>query len=320
MYRVVDLPHPVGPQMMMPPSGIGESRLVALQALLGEAERSERGRQRRGLQDADGDVLAVEAGDARQAQVHRLAARGLERRAAVLRQPAFGDVHVAHDLDAADDARLQLGRVLTQVVQHAVHATAHVQHVLARLDVYVRGLHAGRVADHLVDDLDDRGVEGQSRVFGPRLLVLLRHLAQLAAGAEVDRRRLVEPALRADHGHHTPLGAHAHLVDDDHVERVGHRQVQRAGVVEAHGKDAVPQDEVARQQPQRAGAGRRLRQVGDLEVQLAGEGVDERLLRDEAVAHQHLAQPASLVLLPGEDLIQLALGSRDRWRRAGRPP
>ena len=84
--------------------------------------------------------------------------------------------------------------------------------------------------------------------------------------------------------------------------------MQRAGVVDAHGKDAVPQDEVARHQPQRLGAGRRLRQVGDLEVQLAGEGVDERLLGDEAVADEHLAQTASLFLLPGEDLVQLGLG------------
>ena len=86
-----------------------ERRLEALEVVADEAERGERGRERRDLQDADGDVLAVQAGDGGEAQVDGLAAGELEAwcgRPAGSRRSAMFEV--AHDLEAADDAGLQL--------------------------------------------------------------------------------------------------------------------------------------------------------------------------------------------------------------------
>ena len=243
-----------------------------------EAERGERGRQRRDLEDAQRDVLAVQAGDGGQAQVDGLAAGQLERGAPVLRQPPLGDVHVAHDLEAARDAGLQLLGELAQVVQHAVDAAAHVQRVLARLEVDVRGVHAGGVGEEGVDHLDDVGVDGAPVSPPPHPP---RGVLELAARAEVDGDRLVETALRADDGHHAPLGAHADLVDGDDVQRVGHRQVQCAVAVDAQRHEPVAHDEIARQQAHGGRLRGRQRQIGDADAHLAGDRGDDVLFGDE---------------------------------------
>ena len=177
--------------MTMPPSGALSGRLEAGQVVADEAERRQRRRQRRDLEDADGEVLAVHAGDRGEAQVDGLAAGGLEAGAAVLRQPPLGDVEVAHDLEAADDAGLQLLGELAHLVQHAVDAAADVERVLRRLEVDVGRVHAGRVGEQRVDDLDDVGVDLAGRVVGRRLGLSARVL-ELAARAEVDGDGLVE--------------------------------------------------------------------------------------------------------------------------------
>ena len=306
VYSVVVLPEPVGPDDDDAALRRLEGLLEALEVVADQAQRGERGRQRRDLEDADGDVLAVHAGDGGEAQVDALSARELEARAAVLRQPPLGDVEVAHDLDAADDAGLQLLGELAQLVQHAVDAAAHAQRVLRRLQVDVRGVHAGGVGEQGVDDLDDVGVDDAAALID--LLALVAGVLELAARTEVDGHGLVEPVLRADERHHAPLGAHAHLVDGDDVERVGHGELEAAVVVEADGHEPAPHDEVARQQAERRRLRRGLREVDDADVHLAGDGGDDVVLGDEPLGDQEVAEPSAALVLACEGVVQLGLG------------
>ena len=99
VYSVVDLPEPVGPTMTMPPSGALSA--VSKRARLSPTRPSE------ASVGGSGETSSMRMvrfspymlGMDGEAQVHGLAARELEAGAAVLRQPPFGDVEVAHDLE-----------------------------------------------------------------------------------------------------------------------------------------------------------------------------------------------------------------------------
>ena len=88
---------------------------------------------------------------------------------AVLRTPPLDDVHVGHDLDAADERRAHVGRQRQHLVQRAVDAEADAHLLVGRLDVHVRRTVAQRLGDDLVDDLDDGRVV-DDRGGGGRLL------------------------------------------------------------------------------------------------------------------------------------------------------
>ena len=165
-------------------------------------------------------------------------------------QPALGDVHLRHDLDARDDRGLQAPRRRLLVVQDAVDAVADAQRVLERLDVDVRGLGVDGVLDEEVHQADDRRLE--------------RHVAQVidvlvAVGAAVvvhalddplqRRRRAVVGAVdRLDDG---LGGAHDHLhgeagrlrevVDDDRIERIGRRDGQDVALDAHRAHDVLAQ-------------------------------------------------------------------------------
>src|SRR5690606_7594594 len=81
-----------------------------------------------------------------------------------LRDPAFGDVEAAHDLEARGDARIELDRRRGDAAQHAVHAEAHAVVALVRLEMHVRGSALDRVHQHLVDELDHLRVVGAGRI------------------------------------------------------------------------------------------------------------------------------------------------------------
>src|SRR4030095_8111545 len=83
--------------------GLPEGLLEALALAVGEAELAQL-RDALGLvEDAHDDRLAVHAGQRDDAQVDVVAV-DRDPDAAVLRDAALGDVEVAHDLHAADDA------------------------------------------------------------------------------------------------------------------------------------------------------------------------------------------------------------------------
>ena len=139
------------------------------------------------VQDAHDDLLAVGGGKRGDAQVDRLGL-DLERDAAVLRDPALGDVEVGEDLDARGDGRDGADRDGRGLLEHAVDAVADPHLVLLGLEVDVGGAALDGLLDHPVHELDDRRV--------------------LAADAEVDRRVLADVV----HRRGGPLGRGRGLV------------------------------------------------------------------------------------------------------------
>ena len=158
-YRVVVLPEPVGPLHTIIPYGLRTidryrsyvgSRHAELGQLLHRAALVEQP-QHRGLapdgragRDAHVDADAVD--------------RHLEL--AVLRTPALDDVHLGHDLDAADQLGAGRRRKAEHLAQRTVDPVADADPPVGRLDVDVGRAVAQRLGDDLVDELDDRRVVG----------------------------------------------------------------------------------------------------------------------------------------------------------------
>jgi len=78
-----------------------------------------------------------QGGQNRDAEVHLLVLAHLELDAAILRQTAFGDVQVSHDLEAAGERGLELHRRRHLLVQHAIDAEANPVTLLVGFDVDV---------------------------------------------------------------------------------------------------------------------------------------------------------------------------------------
>src|SRR5262249_22677573 len=97
-----------------------------------------------------------------------LAAGDLQLHAAVLRQPLFGDVQPRHDLQAADDGRLEAIDLRRHRLglHHAVDAVADGDAVGLRLDVNVAGPQLDRFQQDFVDQANDRGFLGHLRQLG----------------------------------------------------------------------------------------------------------------------------------------------------------
>ena len=100
-------------------------------------------------------LLAVQGRHGRDPQVD-FAEGGAQPGAAVLGQPALGDVEFGHDLDARDQLRGErLGQV-GDLAQHAVDAHAHAQPARIGLEVQVAGPRLDGVGDEPVEQLHDR--------------------------------------------------------------------------------------------------------------------------------------------------------------------
>ena len=116
-------------------------------------------------------------------------ARVLDRR--ILMRPSCGTRRSAMSsrdmtLRRAADLAGQLHRRLRDLLQHAVHAQAHAEDLLVRLEVDVRGAAADRIEHDLVDEAHDRRVfDVVARDVGADLLVAAADLERLEVDAVV---------------------------------------------------------------------------------------------------------------------------------------
>src|SRR5260370_23064193 len=93
---------------------------------------------RSAVEHAQHDRLAVQRGDRRHPEVDLVTAYG-QLDAAVLRQPALGDVEPRHDLDARDDGGLQPRRRWLDLMQHTVVSVSYPQPIGEGFDMDIRG-------------------------------------------------------------------------------------------------------------------------------------------------------------------------------------
>ena len=75
--------------------------------------------------------------------------------AAVLRQPALGDIQLGHQLHARNNGGFQFARRRVLIDQHAVDAVADAEFLLERLDVNIAGALLHGLRDHGVHQADD---------------------------------------------------------------------------------------------------------------------------------------------------------------------
>src|SRR5580700_6172147 len=111
------------------------------------------------VEQAHDYAFAVEGRQRRDAQID-FAAQNLNLDAAVLRQAALGDIELGHQLQARDDGAFELARRRFLVEEHAVHAEAHPELFLERLDVDVAGAVFDGLRDHGIDQPDDGRFRG----------------------------------------------------------------------------------------------------------------------------------------------------------------
>ncbi len=109
------------------------------------------------VQDADHDVLAVRGGQRGNAHVDA-AIVDHQPDPPVLGTPTLGDVHVGHDLQAADKTRTCTRGYAHHFVKHTVDPESHAHARLARLDVDVARFIEHGLADELVHQANDRDV------------------------------------------------------------------------------------------------------------------------------------------------------------------
>src|SRR5690606_6845630 len=141
--------------------GLANAGAVAFEIFVGETE----GGQRQGglllVENAHDDLLAEVHGAGGDAQINVDVLLGVffEDDASVLRQPAFGDVEVAHDLQAGDEGVADLFGQAELFLTEAVDAVADEKVFFLGFDVDVGGAADVGVLDDAVDQLDDgRGV------------------------------------------------------------------------------------------------------------------------------------------------------------------
>ena len=157
---MVDLPLPVGPVTRKMPCGSDVKCSMRRSMWSSKPRRSEVVEIAGGaVEQAHDDAFAVERRERGDAEVD-FAADGLDFDAAVLRQAAFGDVELRHQLDAGDDGGLHFARRRFLRVQDAVDAVADAELLFERLDVDVAGALLDGLGDHGVDEPDDGRLAG----------------------------------------------------------------------------------------------------------------------------------------------------------------
>ena len=104
--------------------------------------------------------------------------------AAVLRQPAFGDIHVRHHFHARDDGQREMARRRRHFVKRAIHAITNFEFALEWLEMNVARAILDRLEHDQIDEPNDRrGVRLGFDVGRAFVVAAQRH--QLARVAEL---------------------------------------------------------------------------------------------------------------------------------------
>src|SRR2546427_8758599 len=296
--------------------GLRDQPVELRERVLRETERPEGHDDRRAVEDAEHDTLAVERGEGRDAEID-LAPHEPQLDAPVLRQAPLGDVELRHDLDARHDRRLQPPRRCLHVVQHAVDAVADLELVLEGLDVDVRGALLDRAADEQVHEANDRRLGGEVAQVVAILLVVaedlelrvvrLRGRAPRGVPAAVDRlERFEHVALAREARLDLEPGGELEALDRVVVGGGGHRHGERAVRLRERQRFGVLQ-ELEVQVAERQGRAREIAPVDGLDAQVGGEERKQVLLGDETQVEEETLQPLAPLLLEPLHLAQVVL-------------
>ena len=245
----------------------------------------------------------------------------VDRELAVLGAAALDDVHVRHDLDATDETRADRRGQVEDLLQRTVDAKAHAHDVLGGFDVHVRGAVAHRLGEDSVDDLDDRRVVGDDLGLGDVRLPRRREpstdsntwtsLLDVAEGLVVAVDRPADVAQRRDEqlarlaarlgavaARNSSLGSATAIVRaSSSCSRTGNAMYSRAtlfGTSSSSGRIDRCHDVGSRLRIRRKRRGRWARACS----------------RQDAHAHEHLAEKTAAALLHRERLAELGLGDQ----------
>ena len=291
-------------------------RLPHLERRRGEAEFAHPQAGAALVQDAHHDLLAEHRGQGRDAQVELLV---LDRHVdpPVLRESAFGDVQVGHDLDARDDRGLQrLGR-RHHVVQQTVDPVAHLHTTAVRLDVNVAGTVADGLADDHVDQPDHRSLFGEgAELLNRELLTLLFRNLDVFCDGLTHRLFQIHAAgvVLADGGHDVLLGGddgfdfqpsdQPYVIKCYDVQRIRNCQLQLLpGLLNR--QDLVPVRQVLGHDLHDVGIDLQRRQLDVWHAPLNGQHFRQLLFRQRALLHQDPAEMTAGAVLHLNRPVQL---------------
>ncbi len=290
------MPEPVGPVTRIAPYGLVNDASKRFERGREEAEVRELQQDRVLAQDSEHDALSVDGGQRRDAEVHPVRADG-DGAVPVLRATGVGDVHLGHDLEAADERGLRGLRAAHHLVKHAVHPEPHAQVVLLGLDVDVGGAVGDRLLDDVVDELDrgrfraDLGELGQV-VLG-KAVRADEGVGVRVLGDTVERLDGADDVvLGRDRGLDVEAGDDAQVVEGEHVLRVGHRHEQRV-VGDRDRHERVAHGELARNRGNSGHLRGALAEVDVLDADLARHDREHGTLGGIAEVDEHAAERAS---------------------------
>ena len=321
---VVDFPLPVGPVRSTIPHGPLDRAHEHVELLGLEPEVLERVVLDDGLllEEAQDDLLAVVRRQGRHAEVD-LAVADVRGEAAVLGEPALGDVEPRDDLEPRHDGEVKRAGNLEQVEEEAVDPVPHARPILVGLHVDVRGAVGGGPAQHVVHDLDDGGIGGlRPELLDVHQVVDGGHRAhrepEILAQGLVDALRRDHAAVRlvdglldgpsgADLEVHLEPGGAVQIVERHHVQGIGGGDDELSPMA-LRGDDAVLARDLLGHELYDVEVDALELLVGDrLLAELGAQILQQDLLVEELHLDEDMAQAIAGAALAGEGLVELCL-------------
>ena len=292
---VVDLPDPVGPTM----PGF--------------------------IQQTGYDLFAVNSRQGGNTEVDVLVLHS-DVEAAVLGNAVLRDVQTAHDLDAGNDAGLQITGDRHDIAHQTVDPHADLQFVLPRLQMDVTGAFGDGALNDGVYQADGGGVADVvlpqlvGNKGGVRYADFLRcgsfpfHFLDSLGSAFIAIKHLdsaIHGGRRSHHGNDLLADSLSNFLDRIEVHGVAHGQIKLI-LDRAHRHDLILLCNILRKSLRQLRGDIDLGQIHELDAQLHLQSFDQIAFGDEPMLLQHRAQALVRSLLQAKALFQLLL--RDQTR------